>query len=100
MIRYRRKLVQNLPPEHNRLIRIFEDANLKLSSVFNDVTGKTCTTVIDNVINCKIGLEYLASLCTYWRLRSTQEEIALAVEDKFFEHHKFMLRFSRRSMRT
>lgn len=46
LTRYRRKLVQNLAAEHNRLIRIFEDANLKLSSVFSDVTGKTCTTVI------------------------------------------------------
>lgn len=43
LTRYRRKLVQNLAAEHNRLIRLFEDANLKLSSVFSGVTGKTCT---------------------------------------------------------
>lgn len=42
--------------------------------------------------------EYLASLCTHWRLKSTQEEIALAVESKFREHHKFMLRAIHRSM--
>ena len=98
LTRYRRKLVQNLAAEHNRLIRIFEDANLKLSSVFSDVTGKTCTTVIDNVIAGNTDPEFLASLCTHWRLKSTQEEIALAVEGKFREHHKFMLRAIRRSM--
>lgn len=98
LTRYRRKLVQNLAAEHNRLIRIFEDANLKLSSVFSDVTGKTCTAVIDNVIDGNTDPEYLASLCTHWRLKSTQEEIALAVEGKFREHHKFMLRAIRRSM--
>lgn len=98
LTRYRRKLVQNLAAEHNRLIRIFEDANLKLSSVFSDVTGKTCTAVIDNVINGNTDPEFLASLCTHWRLKSTQEEIALAVEGKFREHHKFMLQAIRRSM--
>lgn len=98
LTRYRRKLVQNLSAEHNRLIRIFEDANLKLSSVFSDVTGKTCTEVIDEVARGNTDPEYLASLCTHWRLKSTREEIALAVEGKFREHHKFMLQAIRRSM--
>ena len=98
LTRYRRKLVQNLAAEHNRLIRIFEDANLKLSSVFSDVTGKTCTKVIDHVIAGETDPELLASLCTHWRLKSTQEEIALAVEGRFREHHKFMLQAIRRSM--
>ena len=43
LTRYRRKLVQNLATEHNRLIRLFADANLKLPSVFSDVPGKICT---------------------------------------------------------
>ena len=98
LTRYRRKLVQNLAAEHNRLIRIFEDANLKLSSVFSDITGKTCSEVINNVIDGNTDPEYLASLCTHWRLKSTQEEIALAVEGKFRDHHKFMLHAIRQSM--
>ncbi|WP_278971013.1 IS110 family transposase [Phocaeicola barnesiae] len=98
LTRYRCKLVQNLATEHNRLIRLFEDANLKLSSVFSDVTGKTFTRVINNVIDDNTYPGYLASLCSHWRLKSTQEEIALAVEGKFREHHRFMLRAIRRSM--
>ena len=96
--RYRHKPVQNLAAEHNRLIRLFEDVNLKLSSVFSDVTGKTCTRVIDNVIDGNTDPENLALLCIHWRLKSTQEEIALAVEGKFREHHRLMLRAIRRSM--
>ena len=98
LTRYRRKLVQNLAAEHNRLIRILEDANLKLSSVFSDVTGKTCTAVIDHVIDGNTDPEFLASFCTHWRLKSTQKEIALAVEGHFRDHHKFMLRAICRSM--
>lgn len=40
LTRYRRKLVQQQSSEHNRMIRIFEDANLKLSSVFFKYTRK------------------------------------------------------------
>lgn len=98
LTRYRRKLVQNVAAEHNRMIRVFEDANLKLSSVFSDVTGKTCTEVIDNVLAGNTDPKFLASLCTHWRLKSSQEEIALAVEGNFTEHHKFMLRAIRRSI--
>lgn len=98
LTRYRRKLVQNLAAEHNRLIRIFEDANLKLSSVFSDVTGKTCTMVIDSIMAGHTDPEYLASFCTHWRLKIDREEIALAVEGNFREHHKFMLQAIRRSM--
>ncbi len=91
LTRYRRKLVQRQSAEHNRMIRIFEDANLKLSSVFSNIRGKTCTAVIDAVIGGETNPEKLAELCTHWRLKSTREEIALAVEGCFTEHHKFMI---------
>ena len=98
LTRYRRKLVQQQAAEHNRMIRIFEDANLKLSSVFSNIRGKTCTAVIDAVIAGETDPKKLAEMCTHWRLKSTQEEIALAVEGNFTEHHMFMIRMIRRSI--
>ena len=98
LTRYRRKLVQQQSAEHNRMIRIFEDANLKLSSVFSNIRGKTCTRVIDAVIAGETDPEKLASMCTHWRLKHSQEEIALAVEGCFSEHHKFMIRAIRTSI--
>jgi transposase len=98
LTRYRRKLVQQQSAEHNRMIRIFEDANLKLSSVFSNIRGKTCTRVIDAVIAGETDPQKLAALCTHWRLRSTKEEIALAVEGCFTEHHVFMIRAIRTSI--
>lgn len=98
LTRYRRKLVQQQSAEHNRMIRIFEDANLKLSSVFSNIRGKTCTRVIDAVIAGETDPQKLAEMCTHWRLKSTKEEIALAVEGCFTEHHKFMIRAIRTSI--
>lgn len=100
LTRYRRKLVQQQSAEHNRMIRIFEDANLKLSSVFSNIRGKTCTRVIDAVIAGETDPEKLAAVCTHWRLKHSQEEIALAVEGCFSGHHKFMIRAIRTSIRN
>lgn len=100
LTRYRRKLVQQQAAEHNRMIRIFEDANLKLSSVFSNICGKTCTAVIDAVIAGETDPVKLSAMCTHWRLKSSQEEIALAVEGCFTDHHKFMIRAIRTSIRN
>lgn len=98
LTRYRRKLVQQLSAEHNRMIRVFEDANLKLSSVFSNIRGKTCTRVIDAVISGETDPQRLAALCTHNRLKASKEEIAFAVEGCFTEHHKFMIRAIRTSV--
>lgn len=98
LTRYRRKLVQQQSAEHNRMIRIFEDANLKLSSVFSNIRGKMCTRVIDAVIAGETDPQKLAALCTHRRLKASKEEIALAVEGCFTEHHKFMIRAIRTSI--
>ena len=98
LTRYRRKLVQQQAAEHNRMIRIFEDANPKLSSVFSNIRGKMCTRVIDAVIAGETDPQKLAALCTHRRLKATREEIALAVEGCFTEHHKFMIRAIRTSI--
>lgn len=100
LTRYRRKLVQQQAAEHNRMIRIFEDANLKLSSVFSNIRGKTCTSVIDAVIAGETDPSKLSELCTHWRLKSSKEEIALAVEGRFTEHHTFMIRAIRTSIKN
>ena len=82
------------------MIRIFEDANLKLSSVFSNIRGKICTAVIDAVIAGEADSQKLAELCTQPRLKHTQEDIALAVEGHFTEHHKFMIRAIRKSIKN
>lgn len=98
LVRYRRKMVQALSAEHNRLLRIFEDANLKMSSVFSDVRGKTATAVLDAILSGVTDPAELAGLCTHWRLKNSQEDIAEAVECNLTEHHKFMINMIRENI--
>lgn len=98
LTRYRRKKVQEVTAEKNRMMKVLEDANLKLSSVFSNVSGVTCTKVIDAILDGNTDPDYLTSLCTHGKLQSTKEQIHDAVEGRFTEHHKFMLKAIRRSI--
>lgn len=80
------------------MLKVFEDANLKLLSVFSNVNGVTCTRIIDEILKGNTAPDYLAFLCTHGKLQSSKEQIRDAVEGMFTEHHKFMLKAIRRSI--
>ena len=47
LTRYRNKLIQQIASEKNRMMRILEDCNIKLSSVVSNTSGSTATSLID-----------------------------------------------------
>ena len=53
LTRYRKKLIQNVASNKNRIIRILEDCNVKLSSVLSDTSGVTATKLINKLCDGK-----------------------------------------------
>ena len=49
--RYSTRLTQQLASEKNRVQKILEDANIKISSVVSDTSGVVATRLIDGLIN-------------------------------------------------
>ena len=47
LTRYRTKLLGHIASEKNRIMRILEDCNIKLSSVLSDTSGVVATKLID-----------------------------------------------------
>ena len=47
LTRFRRKVIQMVSANKNRIIRTLEDGNVKLSSVLSDTSGSTATKLID-----------------------------------------------------
>ncbi len=62
LTRYRRKIVGQISSEKNRLQKILEDANIKLSSVVSDMSGATATKIIAAMINGEEDIEKLSRL--------------------------------------
>lgn len=47
LTRYHNKLIQQIASEKNRMMRVLEDSNTKLSSVVSNISGSTATFPID-----------------------------------------------------
>ena len=50
LTRYRNKLIQHMASEKNRIVRILEDCNIKLSSVMSHLDGAVGTKLIDLLV--------------------------------------------------
>lgn len=65
LTRYRKKLVNNQTAEQNRIHKILQDANIKLTTVLSDIFGKTGRKILEAIINGeKIDEESLRKWCT------------------------------------
>src|SRR5580692_9409921 len=91
LTRYRRKLVESQAAERNRLLKLLETANIKLSSVATDVFGVSGRLMLRALIEGKATPQEMAELAK-GKLRSKIPELEPALEGKVEEHHRFLLR--------
>lgn len=90
--RYKTKLTREIASEKNRIQRILEDANIKLSSVVSDTSGTVATKLIDGLISGRKDLEILINECYHRKLAATKEELRQALTGRLTAHHIFMLK--------
>jgi transposase len=97
LTRYRKKITEQIASEKNRIQKILEDANIKLSSVVSDMSGATATKIINAMIS---GEEDIQELVKYrhGKMQASEEELASSLKGKLTEHHKFMLTTIKESM--
>ena len=90
LMRYRRKLVETETAERNRLMRVLETCNVKLSSVASDVLGVSGRAMLRALIEGKASPEEMACLAR-GALRRKTDRLTLALRGKLEEHHRFLL---------
>jgi len=90
LIRYRAKLIQNVTAEKNRLQKIMEDANIKISSVLSKTFSVSGTNMIQALIKGDSSPEQIADLARC-RLRSKIPDLIKALRGHVTDHHRFMM---------
>ncbi len=90
LLRYRRKLVESRAAERNRLLKLLEIANIKVASVASDVFGVSGMLMLREIVRGESTPEQMAQLAKR-RLRNKLTELALALEGRVEEHHRFLL---------
>jgi transposase len=98
LVRYKRKLTSQAASEKNRLIKILEDCNIKLSSVVSDVNdGVSATKIINDIIKGITDVDQLM-IHLHGRIKASREDIRKALEGRITQHHRFMLRIIKESI--
>ena len=91
LTRYRRKLVEAQAAERNRLLKVLEGANVKLSSVATDVFGVSGRLMLRALIEGKTSPQEMAKLAK-GKLRAKIQQLEPALEGKLEPHHRFLLK--------
>ena len=90
LTRYRSKLVQAASAERNRLLKLLESANVKLSSVASDVFGVSGWAMLQALVEGKQTPAEMAQLAQR-RMRRKLAELERALRGRLEEHHRFLL---------
>jgi transposase len=90
LVRYKKKMVADVASEKNRIIKILEDANIKLSSVLSNVDGAVGTKIIKDLIAGKTDAAELAEHY-HGKMKSDKATFQKALEGRLTTHHRFML---------
>lgn len=98
LTRYKRKVIEQTSAEKNRIQKILEDANIKLSSVVSSMSGATATKIIDAMISGEENIEELVKF-KHGKMQVSDHDLASALKGNFTEHHKFMLQTIKMSIK-
>lgn len=91
LTRYRRKLIQIVSANKNRIIRTLEDGNVKLSTVLTDTSGSTATKLINMLCDGKELTLADIDAVRHRRCLHTAEEMLEACTGYMNSHKIFML---------
>jgi transposase len=97
LIRYKKKKIQFISSEKNRMIKFLEDCNIKLSSVVSDTQGASATKIINDIIDGKNDVIHLLTH-VHGRIKASKEDIAKALTGRITPHHQFMLKMIRKTI--
>jgi len=97
LVRYKRKVVADTASEKNRVIKILEDANIKLSSVLSNVDGAVGTKIIAAIIDGQHDAEILLQYY-HGKMKASKATVKQALEGRITKHHQFMLKLIKQSI--
>lgn len=90
--RYQTKLVQQMASEKNRIQKVLEDANIKLSSVVSNISGVVVGKLIDGLIEGRTDMKELIASVYHRKMKASKAELLEAASGRVTDHHRFLLK--------
>jgi len=99
MVRYRRTLIETRTAMRNRVLKLLEGANIKLSGVASDVFGVSGMAMLEALAAGTTNASEMAGLAR-GRMRRKHAALEAALEGRMGEHQRFLLGMQLRSLGT
>ena len=98
MTRYRRKVVEQISSEKNRIQKILEDGNIKLSSVVSNMSGAVASRIVEDLI---AGEEDITKLVSHrhGKMQVSETDLAKSLVGNLTAHHRQMLQLIKGSIK-
>jgi transposase len=90
LTRTRKQMMRERAREIQRIQKILQDANVKLTSVLTDIMGASGRRILGAILDGETDPRKLAGLAD-WRVKASREQIAEALQGRVTEHHQFMI---------
>jgi transposase len=91
LARTRKQLAREIVQHTNRIQKVLEDANIKLSSVISNVIGQSGRAILDALIAGETAPEKLVELC-HKGIKASRASLIEALRGRVTEHHRFLLK--------
>jgi transposase len=91
LTRLRARCTQEVTRIGNRILKVLEDAQIKLDSVASDALGVSGRLMLNGLVEGKTDAAGLAELAR-GRLKKKKAELRRALAGSFREHHRFQIR--------
>jgi len=98
LTRYRKKLLQDTTQEKNRIHKVLQDANIKITTYISDIFGVSGR----NILECLLAGEVITAdgitRMVKGKIRNKVPGLVDALNNRLHSHHREMIRFSWRHL--
>jgi transposase len=91
LTRLRARMTQEVTRAGNRILKVLEDAQIKLDCVVSDALGVSGRLILDALVSGETDPAQLAELAV-GKLKKKRAQIRQALDGKFTDHHRFQVK--------
>lgn len=92
LTRYRRKLQGQVTSEKNRIHKILQDGNIKLTTYVSDLFGKSGLALLEAIVNGEVLDADSVRGLVFTQVKKKVPELIEALNGRVRSHHRFMIR--------
>ncbi|HVJ47934.1 IS110 family transposase [Desulfitobacterium sp.] len=94
LTRYRKKLLQDVTQEKNRIHKVLQDANIKITTYISDIFGVSGRNIMESLIDGEVITTEKLTKMVKGKVRSKVPGLVDALNHQLRSHHREMIRYS------